>query len=147
MAKLTRAEILSQIPAARARGEATRKAGLLASSVAYDRRSGRFLLELTNGTLLGIPVRALSGLAEATPRQLSTVKLEGAGGGLRIEELDADVSVPGLILATVGKEIVAKTFGHVGGSATSKAKAAAARLNGAKGGRPRKNNASPRRAI
>lgn len=145
MAKRIDAELLAQISVARARGEAERRNGMLAHSVKYDRRTRRFLLELTNGALLGVPICVVPSLSNATPAQLSTVKLEGAGGGLRIEELDADVSVPGMILATIGKELVAQTFGHVGGSATSKAKASAARLNGGKGGRPRKSGVRAKR--
>ena len=141
MAKRIDAGMLAQISVARARGEAQRRTGMLAHSVKYDRRTRRFLLELTNGALLGVPICVVPSLADATPAQLSTVELSGAGGALRIEELDADVSVPGMILATIGKELVAKTFAHAGGSATSKAKSTAARLNGAKGGRPRKRGA------
>ena len=43
------AEIVSQIPAARAREAKARRAGMRATSARYDASSGRFFLELTNG--------------------------------------------------------------------------------------------------
>jgi DNA invertase Pin-like site-specific DNA recombinase len=55
---------------------------------------------------------------------------------LHWEELDTDLSVAGLLAGLFG------TRAHLArqaGSATSPAKAAAARANGAKGGRPRRS--------
>lgn len=52
--------------------------------------------------------------------------------------LDADVLVEGLIHGIYGsRSWMAAQMGRVGGSSVSPAKAAAARRNGAKGGRPR----------
>lgn len=131
--RLTRTEILAQIPAARARGAEERRAGLYANDVSYDRKSGRLVLELTNGYQLRIPVSDLPDLAEATHAQLAAVELGPEGHSLWFEELDADYSVPGLVLSLGARE-----SGRRGGSVVSEAKAAAARRNGAKGGRPRK---------
>ena len=129
----TEAEILAQLPAADAREVAERKAGLRAAEVRYDRKSGRFVLELTSGYLLGIPIRALPHLAEATPAQLADVKIDLGGSAIRIPALDADYSVPGLVLAITAREV-----GRRGGQVRSRAKSLAAKVNGAKGGRPRK---------
>jgi hypothetical protein len=52
--------------------------------------------------------------------------------------VDVDVYVPGLIERTFGPRLLAAAAGRRGGRRKSKAKAAAARANGAKGGRPRK---------
>ncbi len=139
--KLSDKEILTQLPAARRRGAKEAREGLLGLSVSYDKATRRFLLELSNGALLGVPVASLAALAKATPRQLSRVELTPAGGALHFEELDADFSVPGIVLATLGRQVLAKAFAGVGGSAISDAKAIAARANGAKGGRPRKQAA------
>ena len=73
--RLTTAEILAQIPAARTRGAQERKAGLRATSARYDRRGARLVLELTNGFLFGIPVATLPRLAQATAAQLADVEL------------------------------------------------------------------------
>ena len=93
----TEAEILAQLPAADARETAERTVGLRAAEVRYDRKSHRFVLELTSGYLVGVPTRALPHLAEAT--------------------------------AATGRR---------GGLVRSQAKSLAAKVNGAKGGRPRK---------
>lgn len=140
--RLSEDEILAQIPAARAHAERKRTAGLFAISVKFDKQTSRFLLELTNGALLGVPVSALPELSRAKPNQLAEVELTPSGGALHFEDFDADFSVPGIVLATIGKKLVAKAFAGVGGSATSEAKSAAARLNGTKGGRPRKRESS-----
>jgi hypothetical protein len=106
---------------------------LYADDVSYDRRSGRLVLELTNGYQLRIPVSSLPDLADATQAQLAAVELGPEGHSLWFEELDADYSVPGLVLSLGMREA-----GRRGGSVTSEAKAEAARKNGARGGRPRK---------
>lgn len=129
----TEAEILAQIPAARARAAAERDAGLRATTARYDRKTDRFVLELTNGYELGIPVATLPALRHATQAQLAAVEMSATGSAIRIPALDADYSVPGLVLALTAREV-----GRRGGEVRSKAKSLAARVNGAKGGRPRK---------
>ena len=135
----TEAEILAQLPAARAREKAEREAGLRATSARYDRATRRIVLELTNGFALGVPVNALRALRDATQAQLLEVELSAVGSAIRIPALDADYSVPGLILALTAREI-----GRRGGQVRSKAKSLAAKANGAKGGRPRKLTALAR---
>lgn len=129
----TEAEILAQIPAARARERAERDAGLRAKTARYDRKGGRLVLELTNGYELGIPVVTLPALRNATQAELAAVEVSDTGSSIRIPALDADYSVPGLVLALTAREI-----GRRGGQVRSKAKTLAAKLNGAKGGRPRR---------
>ena len=94
------------------------------------------MVELANGCAFAFPPRLVEGLEHATEEQLAEVELLGAGSGLHWEALDADLSVPGLLAGLFG------TRAHLArqaGQATSPAKAAAARANGAKGGRPRKS--------
>ena len=133
----TEAAILAQIPAARARATAERKAGLRDTAARYDRRSARYVLERTNGYELGIPVTTLPALRHATQAQLAAVEMSVTGSAIRIPALDADYSVPGLVLALTAREI-----GRRGGEVRSKAKSRASRVNGAKGGRPRKLTSS-----
>jgi len=130
---LTDAQIRAQIPAARARADMERKTGLRATVVRYDRKSGRIELELTNGYLLGVPAWTLPQLLDAAPSQLSGVELSPDGAVIRFPALDADYSVPALTLAMTARDI-----GRQGGQVRSKAKTRAAKANGAKGGRPRK---------
>ena len=130
--RLSATDILAQLPAARRRAARERQDGLRALSVRYDRKAARIVLELTNGFSCGVPVAALKHLVEATPAQLATVGLSPEGGALRIDALDADYSVAGLVSSMTAREL-----GRRGGRARSAAKAQASRTNGAKGGRPR----------
>ena len=132
------AEILAQIPAARARAARERTAGRRATSAAYDPRSGRIMLELTSGYVFGFPAASIPALARATPAQLAAVELSPGGSALHWEGLDVDLSVPGLLLSAVGRAAKLREMARLAGSTTSEAKAVAARANGAKGGRPRK---------
>jgi hypothetical protein len=106
-----------------------------AVSARCDRALGRVVIELTNGCTFSFPPRLAQGLENATEDQLAQVELLGAGYGLHWEALDADLSVPNLLAGLLGtKAYMARRAGQ----ATSPAKAAAARANGARGGRPRK---------
>jgi len=131
--RLSATEVLAQLPAARRRAAQERNDGLRATSVRYDRKGARIVLELTNGFSCGIPISALKHIAEATPVQLATVGLSPEGGALRIDALDADYSVAGLVTSMTAREL-----GRRGGKARSAAKVRASRANGAKGGRPRR---------
>jgi hypothetical protein len=132
------AEILAQIPAARAREARERSAGRRATPARYDRSSGRIVLELSNGYLFGFPAKSSPYLAKATTKQLAAVELSPSGGGLHWEDLDVDLSVPGLLLSALGRAEQLTELARIAGRSTSTAKAAAARANGALGGRPRK---------
>lgn len=92
-------------------------------------------MDLTNGCTFAFPPRLAQGLEAASEDELETVEILGAGYGLHWEVLDVDLSVPGLLTGLFGtKAYMARRAGQ----ATSPAKAAAARENGRKGGRPRK---------
>ena len=135
---LSDAEILAQIPAARARERRERKQGLRARTATYDRTARRVVLELTNGYLFAFPVRAISALNAAPDSQLAKVEIDPSGRALRWEDLDVDVSVPGLLLSAVGVEERLRHFASLAGKVKTDAKARAARANGMKGGRPKK---------
>jgi hypothetical protein len=123
--------------AARAQGRRVRAAGLRADRARFDPVDRRVILDLISGFSFGIPLARLREVSRATDAELSEVELDGAGSILHWENLDADYSVPALILSAVGTRDIARHFGRAGGKSTSDAKAEAARLNGAKGGRPR----------
>jgi hypothetical protein len=139
MARTTKAEILRQVAAARAREARERRAGRRAVAAHYDTRTGRVMLELSSGFLFGFPAQAIPALARATPEELATVELSPGGGALHWEGLDADLSIPGLLLASVERPARLRELARLAGRSRSAAKAAAARANGAKGGRPRKS--------
>ena len=122
--------------AAQARSEALRQAGY-AISARYDRRRARVIVELSTGVQLAIPVDRLEGLAGAAADALADIEISPAGLGLHWPQLDADVYLPALLQGMFGSRTwMAAQLGSAGGQARSPAKAAAARANGRKGGRP-----------
>ena len=125
-----------QIDAAIERGRAIRRAEPRAVSAHYDRAAGRILVDLANGCTFAFPPKLAQGLENATDEQLAEVEILGAGYGLHWEALDADLSVPGLLAGLFGTK---SYLARLAGQTSSPAKAAAARRNGSKGGRPRKS--------
>ena len=132
MAELTDA----QIDAAAERGRIARLTEPRAANARYDRDAGRVIVELTNGCVFAFPPRLAQGLEVATDDQLASVEILGSGYGLQWEALDVDLSIPGLL---AGLFVTRAFMARNAGRAKSPAKAAAARSNGAKGGRPRKS--------
>jgi hypothetical protein len=101
----------------------------------YDAERDLVMFEMGNGCVFGFPSREGQGLEGATPEQLAQVDADtNCGVALHWEELDADISVPGIMFDLLN---VRGWYAKWLGSATSEAKAAAARENGKKGGRPR----------
>jgi hypothetical protein len=54
-------------------------------------------LELTDGRVVGFPADRFQRLKEASAAQLREVSLELNGYALRWEELDEDITVPGIV--------------------------------------------------
>ena len=136
--RVTDAEIVAQIPAARKREARERRQGLRAVSARYQRATHRVVLELTNGYSFAFPVTTIRALNPATPAQLAAVEIDPSGGALRWDSLDVDVSVPGLLLSALGVEERLRHLASLAGRVSTDAKARAARANGRKGGRPPK---------
>lgn len=108
-----------------------------AATAAYRGRDQALHVELTNGAKFIIPVKLIPELQKAPVRDIRNVEVLGRGGGLHWETLDVDISVPGLIASVFEGPTWLAELGRVGGQRSSAAKAAAARKNGRKGGRPR----------
>jgi len=118
-------------------GERAAKTEARASTVVYRPTEHALRIELTNGAAITLPVELIPSLRRAAPQDIRAVEILGRGGGLHWESLDLDLSVPGLLSSVfAGPEWLAE-LGRVGGRKSSAAKAAAARRNGRKGGRPR----------
>jgi hypothetical protein len=124
-----------QIEAARERGRIAQQSEPRAVSARYDAKTKRIVVELTSGATFAFPPALVEGLAAATPDQLADIEVSPIGYGLHWPQLDEDYSVPGLMSGIFG---TAKWMAARAGRASSPAKAAAARRNGVKGGRPRK---------
>jgi hypothetical protein len=113
-----------------------------AQSASFDSAFRRITLELTNGCSVSFPVAKLEGLATAAAKDLEALEILGQGIGLHWESLDVDFSVPGLLAGVLGtKKWMDRQRAAHAGAVRSVKKATAARLNGAKGGRPRKRQA------
>ena len=131
MADLTDA----QIDAAFERGRSASSHEPRAAVVRYDGDLGRVMVDLTNGCSFAFPARLAQGLEAATDEQLAQVGILGAGYSLHWGALDVDLSIPGLLAGLFGTKA---HMARLAGQTKSPAKAAAARVNGTKGGRSRK---------
>jgi Protein of unknown function (DUF2442) len=129
---------LADIRAAQARGEGRARIEPRADRVSYDAKNGLIMLDLRGGAILGLPVGAIRELDGAKPNQLKTIRAGFAGESITLEDLNVDISIPGLLRDLVGMTSAATLLGRKGGSATSEANSAAVRENGKLGGRPRK---------
>ena len=127
------------VAAAEAQMTERRAATPYAVGASYDRRIGRVRVELSNGVELAFPPRLAQGLESARPADLATIDISPTGLGLHFPRLDADLYVPALLEGVFGSPAwTAARMGRTGGRASSPAKAAAARANGRRGGRPRR---------
>lgn len=54
-------------------------------------------LELTDGRIVGFPANRFQRLRQASAEQLRSVRVELDGYALRWEELDEDITVPGIV--------------------------------------------------
>src|SRR5690606_41898564 len=115
-----------------------------ASSISYDSQRGLLLVERRSGFVFGFPPERVSGLERATADELSAARISPSGDGLHWDDLDVDASLTGLVATALNLREWAPRFM---GQARSEAKARAARLNGMKGGRPRRGAKSARKST
>lgn len=127
----------TELDAARERGERIRAATPEATAARFDVSSGRLVIDFANGATFMVPARTLQDLETATDDELAEVAVEH-GYALRWDRLDVDFTIPGLMAGVFG---TAAYMARKAGQTRSVAKAAAARENGRKGGRPRKATA------
>ncbi len=69
--------------------------------------------------------RSSPALAETSPEQLAAVALSPGGGALHWEALDADLSVPGLLLDAIGRSEAFRERARMAGRVRNRAMAAA----------------------
>ena len=111
-----------------------------AEAVSFDQEQDAIAVRLVGGVTLLLPIAMIPELADASPKQLRTVYAGWQGEAISLDELDIDISVPGLLQNLLGT-LSAAAIGSRGGQARTAAKARAARANGKRGGRPRKASA------
>lgn len=125
--------------AAEARGRAVLETEPRAVSARYERASGKVILDLVNGCTYAFPVRLVQDLEGGSEDDLAHIEVDGLGFNLHWPALDADLYVPALVAGIFGtREWMTRELARRAGQTKSPAKTAAARVNGAKGGRPRK---------
>lgn len=109
-----------------------------ASMAEYDPLEDRLNLRLKNGVHLSLPIDLFEEFEGATPEQKADLEITPAGYGLHWDALDIDISVPSIFKQVLGEKVWQGEAIRAFASLRSEAKAAAARENGKKGGRPRK---------
>jgi hypothetical protein len=145
--KISESDLDNQINRAKAAGAEALKSEPRAKSARYSPTRRQVIVELTNGCSFIFPVDKAQGLAGASNKDLAAIKILGKGIGLHWEKLDADLSIASLVVGIFGSHAWMRELARRGGSASTPAKAAAARANGAKGGRPKKSTTSSQKAA
>lgn len=140
----TEEEFQRQYQAATRAGRAADEVEPRALDARYDTQRDRIVLELAGGCTFAFPVRSAPWLAGIPPERLPRVEVTVRGAGLRWEEDDVDLSVPGVVAYFLDMDHWAPRYM---GQRTTEAKARAARENGMKGGRPRGVSRSPRTGV
>ncbi len=128
-----------EFEAANARG-AEKLRGPLAVRARYDRRLRRIVIRLNTGLDISFLPGDAQGLEGAMSSELEDIEISPSGLGIHFPKLDADLYLPALLQGFMGSEKwAAARLGARGGKVKSEAKAIAARQNGSRGGRPRRN--------
>src|ERR1700754_3453090 len=70
----------------------------------YDRKAKRVVVDLRGGASFSFPPELAQGLAEAPAADLAKVVVTPSGSGLRWPTLDADFSLPELMLGIFGSK-------------------------------------------
>lgn len=138
MADWTDEVMARSLAAAQARGAEVLMAPH-AKTAKYDRKSGRVVVELDNGCAFAFPARNVQGLETAKSGDLAEIELLGGGFALHWPKVNADIRIEGALSGVYGsKAWMLRLAAGEAGKRTSPGKAAAARLNGRKAGRPRR---------
>ena len=131
------------LTAANRRGAATRAAFPAVAQVRYDRRIGRIVVALSGGLEIAFSPKHAQGLENARPADLEVIEISPSGLGIHFPRVDADIYLPALLEGMLGsKRWMAAEVGRIGGAASTKVTAAAARRNRKLGGRPNKKSAA-----
>jgi hypothetical protein len=126
------------IKRAEAEGRAFQRDPSYATGVEYDEAADMIAIRFRCGGTISVPRRSYPGLEKRKPIGPITVL---GGDGLDCEAMDLQVFIPGLIEDVFGPRLFARAAAVYAGRQKSKAKARSSRINGLKGGRPRKTAA------
>jgi hypothetical protein len=132
----------AEYAAALAAGQAEAETEVRAQAVRYvpDRDAIEIVTNRNAGFL--IPRQWIGALQDVPPEELAKLEVWPDGSAIELEDRDIQISVNGLLTATLPAMLppraVAAIFASRGGKATSDAKRSSAQANGRKGGRPAK---------
>ena len=136
-AELTQQEIDRQIDDAIARSS-EQISEPKACEVIYNRESRKIVIHFDNDCTFECPVSLLQGVSDLTDDEIGEVELTPAGWGITWSNADLDFGVNELVQGVFGTKAWMKEIAAKGGRSRSEKKQAASRINGAKGGRPKK---------
>lgn len=90
-----------------------------------------------SGVIVTVPARSIAALADASPQDIAEMKIVESGHAVHWPLLDVQMTSVALLQIVCGLRSLRAHLAKAG-SVRSEAKSAAGRLNGLKGGRPRK---------
>jgi hypothetical protein len=122
------------------RGKLRKNAGVHATSVSYVSMIKALLVGFADHSAVALPVRNYPELADLSAADLKGLEVGFGGSALCLDKHDLHISIAGMVAASAPLMAMATTVVAAShGSRSSKAKMAASRENGQKGGRPRKH--------
>lgn len=130
--------VSTSLEVATERGQEFLDSAARASNVVFDQERNLIIIELLNGCVFGFPPELIKELRNAAPERIAQVTVTPQGTAIHWDALDAHYRLVGLLSGIFGTKTWMSELGRKGGRVASDAKAKAARLNGAKGGRPQK---------
>jgi len=110
-----------------------------ATRARYDTETDLVVVELRSGSIVGVPRLRIRPLRHATFAAIKGIRVTGNGANLEWPDLDEGLEFAHFLELALSMP-TSQSSGRRGGKSRSKAKAAAARRNGAKGGRPKKRS-------
>jgi len=113
-----------------------------AVSASYSKKSHRLTILFSDGLSIGFDTRNTPFFSQHPNADLSDPYVTPGGDGIVFDHAELSASIPGLIAQAIPIEAARQAVASIMGAARSEKKAAAARTNGAKGGRPRKELAA-----
>ena len=121
-------------------GRRRRASRLHAVSVQYLGERDAVEIRLDGDITMTFPRSRIDEFAGVTPELMQGLTVSPRGSGLELDAADVHVDVHGLLASLLSPGDMAKALAHHGRKTTSESQAEAARKNGQKGGRQRKQS-------